>query len=219
MSAPTRAVLSMATVGFIGSGNIGQAIAKQAIAHGHNVVLSNSRGPDTLTDVVSTLGPQARAATAEDVAAAGDIVVVTIPFKNYEQVPVEPLAGKIVIDTNNYYFERDGHYDAIDRGDATVSGTLAAHLPTSKVVKAFNNILAGDINSTATPSGTPDRRALPIAGDDADAKKVVADLINQFGFDVVDAGPLAEGRRYDRDKPAYGTRLTEPELRAALAEG
>lgn len=209
----------MTVIGFIGSGNIGQAVARRAIAEGHSVVLSNSRDPETLADLVAELGPQASAATAAEAAAAGEIVVVTIPFKNYQQVPVDELAGKVVIDTNNYYFERDGHYPEIDNGVATVSGTLAAHLPTSKVVKAFNMIQSDAIGTDARPAGTPGRRALPIAGDDADAKKTVAELIDSFGFDVVDAGPLVEGRRYDRDKPAYGPNLSVDELRTALAAG
>jgi predicted dinucleotide-binding enzyme len=207
----------MATIGFIGSGHIGQAIAQQAVAHGHEVVLSNSRGPETLADVVAELGPQARAATRDDAAAAGDIVVVTIPFKNFPQVPVEPLDGKVVIDTNNYYFERDGHFADIDGGETTASGKLAEHLRGAKVVKAFNSIRAAEIGDDATPAGTPNRRALPIAGDDDGAKQVVRDLIEAFGFDVVDAGPLAEGRRFDRDQPAYGAPLNAAELRAALA--
>jgi predicted dinucleotide-binding enzyme len=207
----------MTTIGLIGSGNIGQAIARQAIAHGHHVVLSNSRGPDTLADLAAELGPQARAATGPEAAAAGDIVVVTIPFKNYSQVPVEPLVGKVVIDTNNYYFERDGHYPDIDNGETTASGKLADHLAGARVVKAFNSIRAAEIGDDATPPGTPNRRALPIAGDDDDAKQVVRDLIDDFGFDVVDAGPLAEGRRFDRDQPAYGAPLNADELRAALA--
>lgn len=209
----------MATIGLIGSGNIGQAIARQAIAHGYDVVLSNSRGPETLADLVAELGPRARAATPAEAGADGDIVVVTVPFKNYQRVPAEPLGGKVVIDTNNYYFERDGHVDAIDKGEATVSGMLAAHLPDSHVVKAFNNIQAAHIGEHATPPGTPGRRALPIAGDDAKSKAIVTDLIEEFGFDVVDAGPLPEGRRFDRDKPAYGPRLTAAELREALAKG
>ncbi len=209
----------MTVIGFIGSGNIGQAVAKQAIAHGHTVVLSNSRGPQTLAEVVAELGPQAAAATASGAADAGDIVVVTVPFKNYLQVPVEPLAGKIVIDTNNYYFERDGHYAEIDRGEATVSGLLAAHLPNSKIVKAFNNIQSAAIGDDARPAGAPGRRALPVAGDDDEAKKIVAELIDSFGFDVVDAGALVEGRRFDRDKPAYGTNLAAAALSNALDAG
>jgi predicted dinucleotide-binding enzyme len=209
----------MTTIGLIGSGNIGQAIARQAIAHGHRVVLSNSRGPETLADLVAELGPRASAATAEQAAASAEIAVVTVPFKNYLQVPVEPLAGKIVIDTNNYYFERDGHYEQIDNGTATVSGLLAEHLPTSKIVKAFNMIHALAIGDDAKPAGTPGRRALPIAGDDAEAKATVAALLDEFGFDVVDAGALVEGRRFDRDKPAYGPNLDAQALTEALAAG
>jgi predicted dinucleotide-binding enzyme len=205
------------TIGLIGSGHIGQAIARQAIAHGHDVVLSNSRGPETLTDLVAELGEHARAGASAEAATAGDSVVVTIPFKNYEDVPVEPLAGKVVIDTNNYYFERDGHYEDVDEGRTTPSELLAAHLGTAKVVKAFNAIRADHIGSAATPPGTPNRRALPIAGDDAEAKRIVTELIDDFGFDVVDAGPLAEGARFDRDQPAYGAELSAEQLRDALA--
>lgn len=209
----------MTTIGLIGSGNIGQAIAKQATAHGHHVVLSNSRGPETLADLVAELGPQASAGTAAEAAAAGELVVVTVPFKSYLDVPVEPLAGKVVIDTNNYYFERDGRYPAIDEGTTSVSELLAAHLPTSKVVKAFNSIQAAHIVDAGRPAGSPDRRALPVAGDGAAAKQVVTELIESFGFDVVDAGPLAEGTRFDRDTPAYGAEVDVAGLREALANG
>lgn len=209
----------MTTIGLIGSGNIGTAIARQAIAHGHDVVLSNSRGPETLADLVAELGPQTRAATAEEAAAAGEVVVVTVPFKAYTAVPVEPLVGKVVIDTNNYYFERDGHYPEIDNGDTSPSELLAVHLPESRVVKAFNSIRADHIGTAGSPAGAPDRRALPIAGDDAEAKATVTALIDAFGFDVVDAGPLVEGRRFDRDKPAYGAELPAEQLREALAAG
>jgi predicted dinucleotide-binding enzyme len=142
--------------------------------------------------------------------------VVTIPLKNYRDVPVAPLAGKIVIDTNNYYPQRDGHIAQLDDESATTAELLQAHLPTSRVVKAFNHIRAGDLTTDGTPAGTPNRRALAIAGDDAEAKQVVADLIEQFGFDTVDAGPLAEGWRVQRDTPAYVVRQNADELRANL---
>jgi 8-hydroxy-5-deazaflavin:NADPH oxidoreductase len=206
-------------IGFIGSGNIGGTLAKLAVGAGHSVVLSNSRGPETLSDIVGRLGPNARAATAAEAAAAGDIVVVTIPFGRYREVPVGPLAGKTVIDTNNYYFERDGHFAELDSGETTDSELLAAHLPTSRVVKAFNAIYFEDLASQGLPKGVEGRRALPIAGDDAEAKKAVAELINSFGFDVVDAGSLSEGRRFSRDKPAYNRRFTADELKEALSKG
>src|SRR6478735_3650905 len=147
----------MTTWGFIGSGNIGATVARLAIAAGHDVVLSNSRGPETLADLVAELGPRARAATAQEAGEAGDLVVVTVPFKAYLDVPVEPLAGKVVIDTNNYYFERDGRYPELDEGRTSVSEMLAAHLPTSKVVKAFNAIQAAHIVTEGAPAG-PGRR-------------------------------------------------------------
>ncbi|ETK32159.1 NADPH-dependent F420 reductase [Microbispora sp. ATCC PTA-5024] len=206
-------------IGLIGSGKIGGTVAKLAVDAGHSVVLSNSRGPETLAELVARLGPDARAATAAEAAAAGDVVVVTIPFGRYREVPVEPLDGKIVIDTNNYYHERDGRFPEIDAGETTDSEVLAAHLPGSRVVKAFNSIHFAELADQGLPRGAEGRRALPIAGDDEEAKKVVADLIDSFGFDVVDAGPLAEGRRFQRDKPAYGPRLTADELREALAKG
>ena len=139
-------VLVMATIGLIGAGKIGSQLARLAVAHGYDVVISNSRGPETLTALVAELGPKARAATAVDAAKAGDIVVVTIPLKNYPTVPVEPLAGKIVIDTNNYYPQRDGHIAELDNESTTTSELLQAHLPTSKVVKAFNHIYAAQLD-------------------------------------------------------------------------
>lgn len=208
----------MTTIGFIGSGKIGGTLAKLAVAQGHDVVLSNSRGPETLADLVAELGPRARAATALGAAEAGDVVVVSIPFLRYEEVPAEPLAGKVVIDTNNYYHERDGHYEEIDSGGLTSSELLARHLPGARVVKAYNAIMWLHLDEHATPAGTPDRRAIPIAGDDPAAKKVVADLTDSFGFDVVDAGPLSEGWRFQRDLPAYGLAANATDLEKALAE-
>jgi predicted dinucleotide-binding enzyme len=180
-------------------------------------VISNSRGPETLSALVAELGPRARAATPAEAARAGDIVVVTIPLKNYRDVPVEPLAGKIVIDTNNYYPQRDGRIPELDNESTTTAELLQAHLPSSKVVKAFNHIYAAELTTHGQPSGTSNRRALVIAGNDPDAKAAVAHLIDQFGFDTVDAGPLEEGWRIQRDTPGYGPRRTADELRKDLA--
>jgi 8-hydroxy-5-deazaflavin:NADPH oxidoreductase len=207
----------MTTVGFIGSGHIGSQVARQAVAHGYDVVMSNSRGPETLAALVAELGPKARAATAAEAAKAGDIVVVTVPLKNYRAVPVEPLAGKIVIDTNNYYPQRDGHIPELDSESTTTSELLQAHLPTSKVVKAFNHIYAAQITTDGRPAGTKNRRALVIAGNDAAAKATVAKLLDEFGYDTVDAGPLSESWRIQRDTPGYGPRRTAEELRKDLA--
>ena len=205
------------TIGLIGAGHIGSQVARLAIASGHDVVISNSRGPETLAGLIAELGPRARAATAAEAAKAGDIVVVTVPLKNYRDVPVGPLAGKVVIDTNNYYPERDGHIPDLDNESTTTAELLQAHLPTSKVVKAFNHIYAAQLTTDGQPAGAKNRRALVIAGDDPAAKAVVTNLLDEFGFDTVDAGPLKEGWRIQRDTPGYGPRRTAAELRQDLA--
>jgi predicted dinucleotide-binding enzyme len=207
----------MATLGLIGAGHIGSQLARLAVENGYDVVLSNSRGPETLAPLVAELGSHARAASPSEAASAGDIVVVTIPLKAIGTVPVEPLAGKIVIDTNNYYPQRDGHIPELDNESTTTAELLQRHLARSKVVKAFNHIYAAELTTHGQPKGTPNRRALVIAGDDASAKRTVADLIDRFGFDVVDAGPLKEGWRIQRDTPGYGPRRTAEELRRDLA--
>jgi 8-hydroxy-5-deazaflavin:NADPH oxidoreductase len=207
----------MTTIGLIGAGRIGSQLARLAVARGYKVVISNSRGPDTLSALVAELGPDARAATPVEAAQAGDIVVVTVPLKNYRTVPVEPLTGKIVIDTNNYYPQRDGHIPELDSESTTTSELLQAHLPASKVVKAFNHIYAAELTSHGQPAGTPNRRALVIAGNDDAAKATVTRLIDQFGFDTVDAGPLSESWRIQRDTPGYGPRRTAEELKKDLA--
>src|SRR3954465_976853 len=207
----------MPTIGLIGAGHIGSQLARLAVANGYDVVLSNSRGPDTLSSLVAELGPHARAATADEAAKAGDIVVVTIPLKNYQTVPVDALEGKIVIDTNNYYPQRDGQIPELDSESTTTAELLQAHLPASKVVKAFNHIYAAQLTTDGRPAGTPNRRALVIAGDDAEAKRVVTRLLDQFGYDTVDAGPLKEGWRIQRDTPGYGPRRTAAAPRTDLA--
>jgi 8-hydroxy-5-deazaflavin:NADPH oxidoreductase len=201
----------MTTIGLIGSGNIGSTVARLAVAAGHDVVLSNSRGPATLADLVAELGDRARAATAAEAAEAGDVVVVTVPLKAYRDVPVEPLRGKTVIDTNNYYPDRDGHITELDDESTTTSELLQAHLPGSHVVKAFNNIFFAHLASLARPQGDPDRSALAIAGDDADAKREVTELLDSIGYDALDAGPLREGWRYQRDTAAYVQPYAQPD--------
>lgn len=208
----------MTTFGIIGAGNIGSQIARAVIAQGDNVVIANSRGPQTLSALIDELGPAARAGTAEEAGAAGDVVVVTIPFGRYREIPVEPLDGKIVLDTNNYYWERDGHFDDIDRGEATSSGLLQAHLPKSKVVKAFNHITARDITTDGFPAGSPERRALAVSSDYPEAAAFAADLYDRLGFDAVDISPLSESWRVERDRPAYVVRQNKAELEANLAK-
>jgi 8-hydroxy-5-deazaflavin:NADPH oxidoreductase len=202
-SAGTGLAANVTIIGLIGSGNIGSTVARLAVEAGHDVVLSNSRGPETLTDLVKQLGPRARAATAAEAAAAGDIVVVTVPLKAYREVPVEPLRGKVVIDTNNYYPDRDGHIAELDDESTTTSELLQEHLHESRVVKAFNNIYVSHLGSLQRPSGHPERSVLAIAGDDATAKQLVTEFLDSIGYDAYDVGPLSEGWRYQRDTAAY----------------
>lgn len=201
----------MATIGFIGAGNIGSNVARIAVAAGYDVVLSNRRGPDTLADLVTELGPHARAATPEEAAEAGDLVVVTVPLHAYTSVPAAPLSGKTVIDTDNYYPQRDGRIPELDDESTTTSELLQAHLPDSHVVKAFNNIPAALIPTLARPHGDPDRSVLAIAADDDGAKQEVTDFLDAAGYDAYDVGALAEGWRYQRDTAAYAGLYSRPD--------
>lgn len=206
MTRPTLKLLrDMSTVGLIGSGNIGGTVARLAIAAGHNVVLSNSRGPETLGDLVAGLGPRARAATGGEAAAAGDIVVVTVPLKAYPNVPGSALAGKTVIDTGNYYPERDGQVPELDGKSLTDSELLLRYTPGAVIVKGFNNIFFKHLLSLSRPAGAADRSYLPIAGDDTLAKATVTSFLDSIGYGAVDAGPLAEGWRQQPGTPVYGT--------------
>ncbi len=194
----------MTTVGLIGSGRIGGTVARLAVAAGHQALLSNSRGPDTLKDLAAELGPLARATTGREAAEGGELVVVTIPLRAFPSVPARPLAGKVVIDTCNYYPQRDGQIPELDSGALTSSELIQRHLPESAVVKAFNNIYYRHLESLARPSGAADRSYLPIAGDDAAAKVAVTDFLDSIGYGAVDAGPLAEGWRQQPGTPVYG---------------
>ena len=195
-------------IGIIGAGFVGRAIAKLATEADHTVMLSNSRGPQTLFTQRYGLGTEV--GTVEEAAEFGDIVVVAIPLAAYRTVPAAPLAGKVVLDANNYYPDRDGRIAELDSNEATTSELLARHLPASRIVKAFNAITMGDLEKDGRPAGSPGRRALPLAGDDAEGKVIVAGLYDAFGFDTVDAGALSEGWRFERGTPAYCVAFDRP---------
>ncbi|MEU4238263.1 NAD(P)-binding domain-containing protein [Actinoplanes sp. NPDC026619] len=219
----------MTTVGFIGSGNIGGTVARLAVQGGYDVVLSNSRGPETLAGLVGELGPKATAATAAEAAAAGDIVVVSVPFHVFPKLPAEELAGKVVLDTNNYYPQRDGNVPELDEGLATSAEVEQRFLTGAKLVKVFNNIFFKHLGNLARPQGDAERTSLTIAGDDAAAKLVATEFLDAIGYDAVDAGPLSESWRFEPGQPAYGppygsfedpagTPASAEKVRAALAE-
>lgn len=203
-------------IGIIGAGMVGRAIGKLAVASGHSVMLSNSRGPQTLFSLSRSIGCEV--GTVEEAAAFGELVVIAIPLAAYRSIPVEPLEGKLVIDTNNYYVERDGNIPELDAGETTTSEMLARHLPRSRIVKAFNAIIMDDLEKRGRLVGSSERRALPLAGDNSADKAVVAGLYDQFGFDAVDAGPLAEGWRLERGRPVYCVPMDAGRLKDELAK-
>jgi 8-hydroxy-5-deazaflavin:NADPH oxidoreductase len=219
----------MTTVGFIGSGNIGGTVARLSVAAGYAVVLSNSRGPDTLAELAAALGPLARAGTGEQAAAEADLVVVSIPLRAYRDLPAAPLAGKPVIDTCNYYPQRDGQIAELDDRSVTSSELVQKHLADAHVVKAFNNIFYRHLESLARPAGAADRSFLPFAADDAQAKAQFSVFLDAIGYGGVDAGPLAQSWRQEPGTPVYGapygpfsdpagTPASEAAVRAALAQ-
>ncbi|MFE3827907.1 NADPH-dependent F420 reductase [Streptomyces sp. NPDC059092] len=202
-SRPTPQPDTIGTLGLIGTGMIGSALARLAVAAGLDVVLSNSRGPETLADLVGELGAHARAATPAEAARAGDLVVATIPLHAYQRLSPADLAGKVVIDTMNYYPERDDRVAELDAAELTSSELVQRHLAGSRVVKAFNNIDFRRLFTSARPAGAADRSALPLAGDDAEAKARVARLLDLIGYDAVDIGPLTESWRSEPGTSGY----------------
>jgi predicted dinucleotide-binding enzyme len=193
----------MTRIGIIGTGHIGGTLARLFTGAGHEVAVANSRGPETLADLVADLGPNARAVTAAEAASWGEVVVVSVPLHRYAEVPTEGLDDKVVIDTNNYYAQRDGRIVDLDEDTTTSSELLAAHLPRARVVKAFNQIQWEHLRDDGRPAGSPDRSAVPLAGDDPEAKAVVAGLLDGIGYDAVDMGPLAAGRLFQPGAPLY----------------
>ena len=207
-------------IGIIGSGKIGGTLARRFVDAGHEVAVSNSRGPETLAVLVEELGSLAQAMTAQEAARFGELVVVSVPFGRYHELPTEAVAGKVVIDTNNYYPQRDGHFDELDSDRTTSSELLQAHLPGARVVKAFNAILWSRLRDDGRPAGDPERLGIPISGDDEEPKRIVAALIHEIGFDPVDTGTLAEGgRKHQPGTPAYTNGLPTAELRTLLSVG
>lgn len=202
-------------IAIIGSGNIGATVARLAVDAGHEVALSNSRGPQSLAELVDELGPSARATSVEDAAEWGELVLVAAPFKVYNELPAEQLSGKIVVDAMNYYPQRDGSI----AGAAENSSNLVAHaLPGARLVKAFNTMYFQTLAHDGKPDAPAGERfVLFVAGDDVEAKQAVASLIEQFGFTAVDTGSLAEGGpRQQPDAPIYNKPMLPAQARELL---
>ncbi|MFC8936224.1 NADPH-dependent F420 reductase [Rhodococcus sp. NPDC057135] len=192
-----------APLGIIGAGAIGSTLARLAVAAGFDVIVSNSRGPQTLTELVSELGPRARAATVTEVAREADVVIAAIPLIAHTELPADELAGKVVIDTTNYYPQRDGQIDTLDDQTSTASELVQAHLADSHVVKAFNNITFASLGNGARPAGSPERSTLPIAGESTNAKQRATEVLDTLGYDALDTGGLADSWRSEPGTPIY----------------
>jgi hypothetical protein len=204
------------TIGMIGAGNIGATAARNFLNGGHSVALSNSRGPETLQDLIDDLGDEAQALTTEEAAEFGDVIMEAIPYGRVDSLPADALAGKILISASNYYPQRDGE---IDFDGQTQTERVAAMLPDTRVVKAFNTIYWEHLRDQGDPSAPmEERRVVPLAGDDPEARAVVAGLIEEIGFAPLDLGSLREGgRRMEPGQPIYNQSLTRPEAQALVA--
>lgn len=201
-------------IGIIGAGNIGSALARQFAKAGHRVAIANSRGPETLRELVESIPGDVRATDAAGAAEFGDLVVETVPLKNVGDLPGDKLAGKVVIDTANYYPGRDGE---IDFGGGSTSEWVARQLGGPTVVKAFNTIYAHKLAGDDRPDlPLEDRLVIPIAGDDEGAKALVAGLIEQIGFGPLDTGSLANSTNQEPDTAIYGNMITLREARELL---
>jgi predicted dinucleotide-binding enzyme len=205
-------------IGIIGAGHIGGTLTRRFRALGHDVAVANSRGPDTLTSLARETG--AHAVTVREAAQGRDVLIVTIPEKSVPNLPKDLFDGvpesTVVVDTGNYYPQRDGRIDAIESG--TPESEWVSRQLGRPVIKAFNNIYAKHLMDLGRPAGDPNRIALPVAGDDPEAKRVVMRLIDELGFDPVDAGPLAESWRQQPGTPVYATDLDAAGVRRGLAE-
>lgn len=205
-------------IGIIGAGHIGANAARLFVKAGHQVAVSNSRGPATLDELIEELGDNATAVTVEEAIDFGDLIFISIPFGRYQELPVNGFSGKIVIDSNNYYPDRDGHFPDLDNGSTTSSELLAAHVGGARVVKGFNTIWFEHLRTQGNAElPLENRRAIFIAGDDSEAKSVVAKLIVEIGFAAVDTGFLSEGGRAQQPgTPIYNQELTPAAAAAVL---
>lgn len=206
----------MEKIGIIGAGFIGQACAQILTQSGYKVMLSNSRDKNTIASFASNIGCEI--GSQIEAISFANIILIAIPFANYTSLPADLLSNKIILDTMNYYPDRDGHIEVLDKRQITTSEMVANHLNQSRVVKVFNAILATDILKDAKPDNKENRRAIPIAGDDEPAKQIVVSLLNNIGYDYIDAGGLCDSWKFERAKPAYCIPLNAKDLELALEQ-
>lgn len=206
--------MSKPSLGIIGSGRLGTAIARQASAAGYVVRLANSRGPESLSLIVKVLLPGVIAATVDEAILQSDSIVLALPLNQYKSLPVQLFKGKIVIDAMNYWPPTEGEIPEFMSQEVSSSEYIEQYLPGARLVKTLNHVAYNELEQHSLPEASPSRRAIALAGNDADAKAKVEILINDMGFDAVDLGVLSNGRRFQPDTPLFNTRLTAQEIRS-----
>jgi predicted dinucleotide-binding enzyme len=208
---------STKTIGILGAGRVGTALARQAMKAGYDVLIATAKPPSEIALIVDMLAPGARAVTAEAAARDADIVVLAVPLGKYPTLHPEFLAGKVVIDAMNYWAPTDGTIAEFE-GTASTSEVVQRFLPRTRLVRTLNHIGYHELEEQDLPNGHPERQALALAGDDAEARRTVAEFIDRLGYDPIDAGELAAGRKFDAGTAIFGGRLRRDEMRSVLGE-
>lgn len=203
-------------IGIFGAGKVGTALARLLVASGYDVRMAGSPRQTALDLLVAVVAPGARVATPAELVAESDVIIVAVPFGKGGTVPWDDFGSRIVVDAMNYWPPVDGHIAEIDADERSTSEINAARNPLARVVKSLNHLGYHEMEDDSMDAGSPLRRAIAVVGDDADARAVIARLIDDIGFDAVDGGPLANGRALEPGHPAFGRELSARELEALL---